>query len=86
MEKGLKNLAQAYRSSQKKNGTYEEHGDSGIGHSDLEEEQDDRMPDISESPFQYQQGSTAQQRVPSIQSMLQYSGPTHQTYPLPHGA
>ncbi|KAG9379103.1 Myb DNA-bind 6 multi-domain protein [Pyrenophora tritici-repentis] len=43
MEKGLKNLTQAYRSAQKKleNGTYHDHDDSGVGVSDLEEEQED---------------------------------------------
>jgi hypothetical protein len=82
MEKGLKNLNHAYRSAQKKQGTYEEdHMDSGIGHSDLDEEHEERLPsvtlsDIPETPFPYQPTySAAQQRVPSIQNMLQYSGP-----------
>jgi hypothetical protein len=76
MEKGMKNLNQAYRSAQKKNGTYEDsHGDSGIGHSDLDEE-DDRLPNIPEGFSQYPQEYSPQQRVPSIQSMLhQYPGP-----------
>lgn len=39
MEKGLKNLNQAHRAAQKKQGTYDEdHGDSGISCSDLDEE------------------------------------------------
>lgn len=79
MEKGLKTLNTAAR---KKQGTYdEEHGDSGIGHSDLDEEQDDRMPstlsDIPESSFPYHPYSATQQRVPSIRNMLQYPGPNH---------
>ncbi|KAF2741380.1 hypothetical protein EJ04DRAFT_558098 [Polyplosphaeria fusca] len=72
MEKGLKNLAQAYRSSQRKQGTVDGHYDSGIGVSDLEEESDERPVeghDASESSSQYQ-GPFTQQRVPSIQSML----------------
>ncbi|KAF2275891.1 uncharacterized protein EI97DRAFT_59669 [Westerdykella ornata] len=91
MEKGLKNLNQAYRSAQKKQGTYDDdHGDSGIGHcSDLDEEHEERMPsstlsDVSGPAFTYQQTYTAHshhQRVPSIQNMLQFPGPTH---PLQH--
>lgn len=76
MEKGLKNLAQACRSAQKKQGTYEE-GDSGVGHSDMDEEQDEHMPGIPESTMSYQ-GYPNQQRVPSIQNMLQqYPGPIY---------
>ena len=88
MEKGLKNLAQACRSAQKKQGTYtDSHDDSGIGISDLEEESDDRhpeLPDVQEAVFQYHGYPTAQphphphqqQRVPSIQALLgQYPGP-----------
>lgn len=85
----MKNLNQAYRASQKRNsGTYDsDHMDSGIGHSDLDEEREGRMPsatlsDIPEStysPYQAtysaQHAQHAQQRVPSIQNMLQqYSG------------
>ena len=95
MEKGLKNLTQAYRSAQKKleNGTYHDHEDSGIGISDLEEEQEDHrvdmpaMPTLPEShyysggyPSQQQQ---QQQRVPSIQSMLHPMQHQHQ-HPHPH--
>jgi hypothetical protein len=66
MEKGLKNLNQAYRSSQKKQGTYEDHNDSGIGFL-TDEDSDDRnqLADVPEAPNG--------QRVPSIESML--SGP-----------
>lgn len=86
MEKGLKNLNQAYRSAQKKQGTYEE-GDSGIGHSDLDEEHDhdDRMPMPSSSTlsnipeaFHYRPAyQQTHQRVPSIQNMLQHPGPAY---------
>jgi hypothetical protein len=93
MEKGLKNLTQAYRSAQKKleNGTYHDHEDSGIGISDLEEEQEDHradmpaMPTLPEShyysggyPSQQQQQQQQQQRVPSIQSMLHPMQHQHQ--------
>ncbi|KAF2132297.1 hypothetical protein P153DRAFT_354921 [Dothidotthia symphoricarpi CBS 119687] len=77
MEKGFKNLQQAHRSAQKKQGiTYTDHcGDSGIGISDLDEESEDihaDNPTASEThynqfPESYPQN---QQRVPSIQSML----------------
>ncbi|KAI0576258.1 Myb-DNA-bind-6 multi-domain protein [Pyrenophora tritici-repentis] len=84
MEKGLKNLTQAYRSAQKKleNGTYHDHDDSGVGVSDLEEEQEDHhvdmssmssMPAIPEAHYTtYPSYPTHshQPRVPSIQSML----------------
>jgi hypothetical protein len=69
MEKGLKNLNQAYRSAQKKTGTYEE-GDSGIGHSDFDEEHDGQMPIIPEVAYQ-QQGGLPTQRMQSIQYILQ---------------
>ncbi|KAF2270973.1 hypothetical protein CC78DRAFT_527935 [Lojkania enalia] len=72
MEKGLKNLNQAYRSSQRNKGTYDSHDDSGVGGiSDLEEESDDRhgeMHDISETSPQYP--GAYSQRGLSIQSML----------------
>ena len=78
MEKGLKNLTQASRSAQKKQGIYGQE-DSGIGGSD--EEQDIGEIHDSEtysySTFPAQQ----QQRVPSIQSML--GGPM--TGMLPQG-
>jgi hypothetical protein len=80
MEKGLKNLTQAYRSAQKKleNGTYHDHEDSGVGISDLEEEQEDHhvdlhnMSTLPETHYSaYPSYPLHQQRVPSIQSMLQ---------------
>ncbi|KAI8937788.1 hypothetical protein NX059_005486 [Plenodomus lindquistii] len=80
MEKGMKNLTQAYRSAQKKqnDGTYHGHEDSGISISDLEEEHEDHhgdLPTVSEahySSYPVVYGSQSQQqRVPSIQSMLQ---------------
>jgi hypothetical protein len=81
MEKGLKNLTQAYRSAQKKleNGTYHDHEDSGVGVSDLEEEQEDHVVDLQQHmstiPETHYTGYPPypmhQQRVPSIQSMLQ---------------
>jgi hypothetical protein len=81
MEKGLKNLTQAYRSAQKKleNGTYHDHEDSGIGFSDPEEESEDHhqyvdmpnMPPLPENHHSTYPGyPPQQQRVPSIQSML----------------
>lgn len=83
MEKGFKNLQQAHRSAQKKQGiTYHDHcGDSGIGISDLDEESEDNhtdMPSMSEAHYtEYAEDYPPnQQRVPSIQSMLhptQYS-------------
>jgi hypothetical protein len=90
MEKGLKNLAQAYRASQRNKGTVDGHYDSGIGVSDLEEESEERTIDMqdpeSSTPFQNQY---TQQRVPSIQSMLgQYPAmqgtlPQHHTHQQP---
>ena len=90
MEKGLKNLTQAYRSAQKKqnDGTYHDHDDSGVGVSDLEEEPEDHhhtdMPNVS--PIQYNTypggyPSQQTQRVPSIQSMLH---PHSMQYPSHH--
>lgn len=86
MEKGLKNLAQAYRSAQKKqnDGSYHDHDDSGVGISDLDEEPEDHhsgMPIVAEPHYPaYQVGYPSQQRVPSIQSMLQ---PTHHSMQHP---
>lgn len=90
MEKGLKNLTQAYRSAQKKqnDGTYHDHEDSGIGISDLDEESSpaDMLPGVSDAHFPYGGGyPMQQQRVPSIQSMIhppyhqpsQYMAHTH---------
>ncbi|KAF2659266.1 hypothetical protein K491DRAFT_712786 [Lophiostoma macrostomum CBS 122681] len=78
MEKGLKNLNQAFRSAQKKQGTYDgSHDDSGIGHSDLEE--DDRLPDVPETvaevPYQQQQHYpvVSQQRMPSINNIIDHT-------------
>ncbi|CAO2657440.1 Nn.00g035660.m01.CDS01 [Neocucurbitaria sp. VM-36] len=90
MEKGLKNLTQAYRSAQKKqnDGTYHDHEDSGIGVSDLDEESEDHhhadIPNVS--PVQYTTypvgyPSQQTQRVPSIQSMLH---PHTMQYPSHH--
>ena len=75
MEKGLKNLNQAYRSAQKKQGTYDgNHDDSGIGHSDMDE--DDRRPDVLESvaenPFQQHYPTVTQQRMPSINNIIDH--------------
>ncbi|KAH6877817.1 hypothetical protein BKA58DRAFT_397930 [Alternaria rosae] len=90
MEKGLKNLTQAFRSAQKKleNGTYHDHEDSGVGISDLEEEQEEphvEMHSMSAIPENHYSAYPSyplhqhqhQQRVPSIQSMLQPM-PQHQ--------
>lgn len=64
MEKGLKNLTQAYRSAQKKqnDGTYHDQPDSGIGISDLD---DTHEEDHAPAP-----AISGQARVPSLQSML----------------
>lgn len=90
MEKGLKNLNQAYRAAQKKQGT--EDGDSGISCSDLDEEhghhehEHRRMPsatlsDIPEVAYQQYQPNNyhqpSHQRVPSIQNMLQHVAPPY---------
>jgi hypothetical protein len=79
MEKGLKNLTQAYRQAQRKQGTYEvNHEDSGVGISDLEEDpNEDPSPVLADSsnqlPLVYQQPTAYQQtRVPSIHSILQH--------------
>ena len=83
MEKGLKNLTQAFRSAQKKleNGTYHDHEDSGIGISDLDMEEETQEDNdglrLTQSYSAYSAYSAypsyphPQQRVPSIQSMLQ---------------
>jgi len=92
MEKGLKNLNQAYRSAQKKQGTGS-HEDSGIGISDLDE--DDRSTPI-DGPVDpmptgfpsyhhtYPTHATQQQRVPSIQSILQHQPNMQATYQTHH--
>ena len=87
MEKGLKNLNQAYRSAQKKQGTGSHHEDSGIGISDLEE--DDRSTPIDgpvdPTGFAYHHGyQTQQQRVPSIQSILQHQPNMQSAYQTHH--
>jgi len=79
MEKGLKNLNQAYRSSQKKQGTYEDHNDdSGIGFL-TDEDLDDstHLPDVAEA------SAYTPPRVPSIESMLSYQPHSLQPQPLP---
>ena len=93
MEKGLKNLAQAYRSAQKKqnDGIYHDHDDSGVGISDLDEESEDHHSDIpsaSEPHFpSFSGGFAPHQRVPSIQSMLlpmQHHPMQYATHHMPH--
>jgi hypothetical protein len=96
MEKGLKNLNQAYRSAQKKqnDGTYHDHEDSGIGISDLDEDSSpaDMLPaSMSEAHFATYPGGYQQQRVPSIQSMIHPQHPQYHnqpaqymTHPIPH--
>jgi hypothetical protein len=70
MEKGLKNLNQAYRSAQKKQGTGS-HEDSGIGISDLDEDDRSTPVDPTDPANYHYQFHGTQQRVPSIQSILQ---------------
>jgi hypothetical protein len=79
MEKGIKNLTQAARSKKKGTGHHE---DSGIGISDLDE--DDRSTPIDGSvdptSFAYQHPYPTHhqhQRVPSIQSILQTQPTMH---------
>jgi hypothetical protein len=82
MEKGLKNLNQAYRSSQKKQGTYEDQNeDSGIGFL-TDEESDDRIH-LPEVPEASAYTPTEQTRVPSIESMLSYPAHSLQPQTLP---
>jgi hypothetical protein len=82
MEKGLKNLNQAYRSSQKKQGTYDDQNeDSGIGFL-TDEDLDDHthLPDVPEASAYTPTGQT---RVPSIESMLSFPAPQpFQSQPL----
>ncbi|KAF2205911.1 hypothetical protein GQ43DRAFT_361374 [Delitschia confertaspora ATCC 74209] len=79
MEKGYKNLAQAHRSAQRKQGiTTHENDDSGYTGSDLEDEIEDRHADALVSPVSYP--SSHAQRVPSIQSMLAVQPPTYPSY------
>lgn len=89
MEKGLKNLTQAYRQAQRKQGTYEiNHDDSGVGISDLDEDPNENpSPVLTDASnhlpmvYQQQQQPTTyqhhQNRVPSIHSILQH--PPHLT-------
>jgi hypothetical protein len=93
MEKGIKNLTQAYRSSQRRqnDGTYHDHEDSGVGISDLEEESSpaDMLPSVPEGHFSTYPGGypSQQQRVPSIQSMIhpQYHHPSqYMAHPQAH--
>jgi hypothetical protein len=92
MEKGLKNLTQAYRSAQKKqnDGTYHDHEDSGIGISDLDEESSpaDMLPGVSDAQYATYGGyPMQQQRVPSIQSMIHpphYQPSQYMAHPHPH--
>jgi hypothetical protein len=87
MEKGLKNLNQAYRSAQKKHGgTYPDHEDSGIGISDFDEESspaDMLSADMSEPQFSTYPGGyhSQHQRKPSIQSMIHPQHPQYHQQP-----
>lgn len=78
MEKGLKNLMQAYRQAQRKQGTYEINGDSGVGISDLDEDPNENPSPVltdasNQMPMSYQHTAGYQQtRVPSIHSILQH--------------
>jgi hypothetical protein len=94
MEKGLKNLTQAYRQAQRKQGTYEINEDSGVGISDLEEDLNENPSPVltdasSQIPMTYQPISgyqpTQPTRVPSIHSILQHHPqPTMmQSQPMP---
>ncbi|KAF2440702.1 hypothetical protein P171DRAFT_106378 [Karstenula rhodostoma CBS 690.94] len=90
MEKGLKNLTQASRQAQRKQGTYEiSHDDSGVGVSDLEEEPNENpSPVLTDTSnhlpmvYHHQQPTTFHHqhtRVPSIHSILQH--PQHPQHP-----
>ncbi|OCK82140.1 hypothetical protein K432DRAFT_403149 [Lepidopterella palustris CBS 459.81] len=70
MEKGLKNLQQAHRSSLRKERGIYEGDDSGIGCSDAENEIDEGHTEVAEASHKVQGGYSLQQRGPSIQSML----------------
>ncbi|KAL1613002.1 NAD-dependent protein deacylase sir2rp2 [Paraconiothyrium brasiliense] len=80
MEKGLKNLTQAYRQAQRKQGTYEINEDSGVGISDLDEDANENPSPVltdasNQMPLAYQQPTNfhpQQTRVPSIHSILQH--------------
>lgn len=89
MEKGLKNLMQAYRQAQRKQGTYEiNHDDSGVGNSDLDEDPNENpSPVLTDTSnhlslvYQQQQSTISHHptRVPSIHSILQH--PQHPQHP-----
>lgn len=80
MEKGLKNLNQAYRQAQRKQGTYEINEDSGVAISDLEEDPNENPSPLTDAPnqiplaYQHPNGyhHHQQTRVPSIHSILQH--------------
>ena len=81
MEKGLKNLNQASRAAQRKAGTYDGHEDSGIGISDLDEE--DMTEGLEASPpLGYPLNPP---RGPSIQSLLRepFSAQHQRPHPYP---
>ena len=92
MEKGLKNLSQAYRSAQKKlqHGTYHDFEDSAIGTTDLEEEQEDHHVDLhtlSATPDTHYSAYTTcameyRQQLPNIQSIRTSSSLPHSERPL----
>jgi hypothetical protein len=93
MEKGLKNLTQAFRSAQKKqnDGTYHDHEDSGIGISDLDEESSpaDMLPSVPEAHYSAYTNvyPSQQQRVSSIQSLMNpayHHAPQYMTHPQVH--
>jgi len=85
MEKGLRNLNQAFRSAQKKQ-VIDLHADSGIGISDIDE--DDRSAPIDgpvkPTGFPSYHAYTQQQRVPSIQSILQHQPAMQAPYQTHH--
>lgn len=78
MEKGLKNLTQAHRQAQRKQGTFDiNHDDSGVGISDLDEDPENPSPVLTEAsnhhlPLVYQTPTNFHPRVPSIHSILQH--------------
>jgi len=79
MEKGLKNLNQAYRTGQKKQGNYDGNEDSGVWIIDHDDEayysnNSSSLPSVSETAIKYE-NTSLQTRVPSIQSMLSYPFP-----------
>jgi len=80
MEEGLKNLNQAGRAVQRKAGTYDNHEESGIGISDLDEE--DITEDLEASPLlAYPQNP---RRGPSIPSLLREPYSYQKSSPYPY--